>query len=264
PVVYRRIGGAPAAIHRAARRRWHRFFMARADAVVAVADAVRAETLALFRLEPARVVTIPNAVEPSRVQGADRAVARAELGLPADSPVVLSLGALSWEKDPLGAVEASAPARAADGTVVHLFVGDGPLRDPLEERVRRCGAEASVRVLPGRADVAAVLAAADVLLFTSRSDGMEGMPAVIIEAGLAGRATVAVDVAGVGEVIEHDETGVLVAHPADVGDALVALLDDPARVRALGAAARDRCEAAFTIEAVAPRYADVLARLVRR
>lgn len=261
PLVYRRIGGAPAAMRRPARRRWHRSLIRRADAVVAVAEAIRQETLALFDLDPTRVVTIPNGVDPSRVQGGDRSEARSDLGLAHDALVVLSLGSLSWEKDPLAALEASARARAADDSVLHLFVGSGPLCKVLEERASH---ERAVRVLPSTAEVAGVLAAADLLLFTSRPDGMEGMPATIIEAGLAGRATVAVDVAGVGEVIEHDETGLLVAHASDVGGALAELLGDPARLGALGAAARRRCESQFTIDAVAPRYGELLNRVAGR
>lgn len=261
PLVYRRIGNAPAAARRPERRRWHRSLMRRADAVVAVAEAVRQETLALFDVDPTRIVTIPNGVDPSRVQGGDRSEARSDLGLADDALVVLSLGSLSWEKDPLAALEASARSRAADESVLHLFVGTGPLREVLEERARHEGA---VHVYSSTADVAGLLAAADLLLFTSRADGMEGMPATIIEAGLAGLPTVAVDVAGVGEVIEHDKTGLLVARVGDIGGALAELLGDPARLSTLGAAARRHCESQFTMDAVAPRYADLLNRVAGR
>ena len=258
PIVYRRIGTAPAAMLHGWRRQWHRALMGRATTVVCVAEAVRIEAVERLGLDPRRTVTIPNAVDRRRVVASDpagaRAAVRAELDLPADAPVILSLGALSWEKDPLAALAITAPLLDGETGARHLFAGDGPLRAAVASE-----AGAGVVLAGSRPDVDRILAAADVVLFASRTGGMEGLPATVIEAGLAHRPVVAFDVAGLAEVVDDGVTGILVPH-ADhdrARRAVAGLIADGRRRAELGAAAADRCGRLFTIEAVAPRYRQV-------
>ncbi len=257
-IVYRRIGMAPAPMLAGGRRWWHRWLMRRADMVVCVAEAVRREGLDRLGLDPARTVTVPNAVASGRVVSSDvrdRTAVRAELGIAPDAHVTLSLGALSWEKDPLAALEVTA-GLVQEGLTTHVFVGEGPLRGELTAKVTALGLDGRVVVTGSRNDVGHVLAAIDVLLVVSRPDGMEGMPAVVIEAGLAARPVVASGVAGVAEVVEDGVTGAVVA-PGDragLRSALRRLIADPTRSGALGAAAAARCGERFTVESVAPRY----------
>lgn len=263
-VVYRRIGMAPAGILRGPRRAAHGALMRRASHVVAVSEAVREETIRTFGLAPGRIATIPNAVDPERLRpDRSRAETRAALGIPAEAVVVLSLGALSWEKDPLAALAVTAPLLRA-GTAFHLFAGDGPLRAELEQQVRREGLGERARVLGSRPDVGTVLAASDLLVLASRADGMEGMPATVIEAGFAGLAVAAYGVAGVPEVVVDGVTG-LVCRPGDriaLTGALADLAGDEARRRRLGEAASIRCRERYAIAEVAPLYIRLYERLV--
>lgn len=263
PVVHRRIGGSPPWIRSGPRRVAHAFLMRRASRVVAVADALRRETMRVFGLAPERIVTIPNAVDPGRVAPRrDRAAVRASLGIDPDASVLLSLGALTWEKDPQTHLLVLDQLAEHHDRLVHLFVGDGPLRPQLEDRVRGAGGDA--RFLGSRADVGDLLGAADVLLFASRPDGMEGMPASVIEAGMARVPVVAYEVAGVAEVIEHGRTGYLVPHGDVQGLAAAVrkLLSDPSHRSEMGDAARARCLERFSIGAIAPRYLEVYRRAV--
>jgi glycosyltransferase involved in cell wall biosynthesis len=256
-VVYRRIGSTPRSIARGPRRAAYGRLMRQADRVVAVAEAVREETLAVFRLPATRVVTIPNAVDAHRLAASrDRAAMRRDLGIPANAEVVLSLGALTWEKNPLVHVEVGAAALAQRPRAWHLLVGDGPLRGEVEAAIARSPTGERARLLGVRDDVGDLLAASDVLLFASCS---EGMPATVIEAGMAGLPVAGYAVAGVSEVVESGTTGLL----ARAGDSdrlathLTELLTDGGRRRAMGAAARERCRVRFDIDAVAPRYLDL-------
>jgi glycosyltransferase involved in cell wall biosynthesis len=258
PVIYRRIGMAPDHMRAGWRRQWHEQLIGRATRVVCPADAVRVEVTTRFGLQPERALMIPNAVDPARLRGSDLDPpdAREQLGLPRDASVILSLAALSWEKNPLGMLEITEPLLRENETVRHVFAGQGPLRDELCTKVSELGLEDRVVVLGGRDDVGRLFAAADLMLFASRVLGMEGMPATIIEAGLAARPVVASAVPGVSEVVVDGVTGLL-ATPGDV-EALRAgvkqLLADRERREALGAAARARCAERFTIERVAPQY----------
>jgi glycosyltransferase involved in cell wall biosynthesis len=254
PIVYRRIGSLAGWLSSRPRRALYGRLVRRAAAVVAVAESVRRETVDAFRLPPERVVTIPNGVDPGRLRPArGRAATREALGVPAEATVVLSLGALSWEKDPLGQLAVTAPLLRGRPGTVHLFAGDGPLRAELEAAARGAGLDGRALVLGSRADVGDVLAASDLVLFGSRT---EGMPASVIEAGVAGLPVAGVALDGIPEVVEDGVTGLLV--PPGDHDGLRAavgrlLANGPLRA-AMGAAARARCLERYGIEAIADSY----------
>lgn len=252
PVVYRRIGLAPKRITRGAGRIAHSHLMRRAARVVAVAEALRTETIETFGVPPHRVVTIPNAVDLERlVPARPRQDVRDALGIPSEAGVMISIGALTWEKDPQAHLDVSSLVRERHPDAVHLFVGDGPLRPALESRI--AGAGTAVRLLGSRDDVPDLLAAADVLLVASR---LEGLPGCVIEAGLLGRPTAGYALAGVPEVVDNGRSGLLVP-PEDIGalaEAVHRLLDDAALRESFGVAARERCRERFDIRKIAPRY----------
>ena len=90
--------------------------------------------------------------------------------------------------------------------VVMLLAGDGPQRAETTALVQRL-LPGRARILGEVADVRKVLAASDVLLLPSLT---EGVPAILGEAGLVGIPVVATDVGGVSTVVEDGVTGLLV------------------------------------------------------
>ncbi|HXF71607.1 MAG TPA: glycosyltransferase, partial [Actinomycetota bacterium] len=149
PLVYRRIGdrrqlrgGAP--------RTWvYGWLMRRAARVVAVADALRGELVERFRVPPSRVLTIPNGVDLRRLEGlASKDEARDLLGLPREARVILSLGALTWEKDPLGHLAVTGLVLEQHRGAFHLVVGDGPLRGRVAQAIRAGRFADRIRLLP--------------------------------------------------------------------------------------------------------------------
>lgn len=254
-IVYRRIGDATQFRGKnLLSRRAHVGLMRRAARVVSVAEALRSELVEQFGLTASRVVTIPNGVDVARLtRPRPRAEIRAELGVDSGAQVVLSLGALTWEKDPVGHVEIVRRAAKDRPRLVHMIAGDGPLRRDVEAAVDGSGAGSAIRLLGPRDDVADLLAASDVLLLASKT---EGMPACVIEAGVAGVPVVAYALSGVPEVVVDAETGLL-ASPDDMGGLstrLARLLDDDALRQRLGEAAQQRCRSRFDIDTVALEY----------
>jgi glycosyltransferase involved in cell wall biosynthesis len=254
PVVYRRIGSAPARISRGPGRFGHGQLMRRATRVVAVAEALRRETIETFRVPPGRVLTIPNAVDAERLQhGRPRQDVRAMLEIPFDAGVLISVGALTWEKDPEAHLEVSDLVRKKLPDMIHLFVGDGPLRPELERAIHERALGGRVRLLGARNDVPELLSGADVMLLASR---VEGLPGCLIEAGLVRRPAAAFALAGVPEVVQDGRTGFL-APPGDVqalARAASRLLADPDLRASMGEAAEERYRTLFDIRVVAPRY----------
>lgn len=255
PVVYRSIGDPAAWAGEGLRRARTRVLLGRMAAVTVLWPAAGDSVHALHGVPTERIHVIPNGVPAERcpVPGdEERRAARARFTLPADAPVVAVVGALAPEKRVGDAVAAVAALPGA-----HLLVvGDGPERSTLE---RRAAAAAPGRVhltgaLPGPAEA---LAAADVVVVPSST---EGMPGVLIEAGLSGIAAVATDVGGVAQVVRDGDTGVLV--PPDDVPALTAALRRALADRArLGAAARRHCLATFEIGPVADRWATLISTL---
>ena len=253
-VVYRRIGLVPPRASGGVARFAHGTLMRRAHKVVAVAEAVRQETIHVFGVPPDRVVTIPRGVDRDRLRSTrDPAALRADFGIAPDAPVVLSLGALTWEKDPQEHLDALAAVRRELPGVVHLVVGDGPLRSQVARAAAAAGSPDLTRVMGTRDDVAELLAMSDVLLLASRS---EGMPGCLIEAGMAGVPVAAYEVAGVSEVVRDGVTGFTVQRgdTQTLAERLITLLSDPGLRARLGAEARSRCEALFDISIIAPTY----------
>ncbi|HEV7760087.1 MAG TPA: glycosyltransferase family 4 protein [Acidimicrobiales bacterium] len=258
PLVYRSIGDPQAWSGQGLRRRRTALLLGRAARVVALWPAA-ADVLTTTHGIPAdRIAVIPNAVPAARCPVPDpaaRAAARRRFDLPVEAPVVVYIGALSAEKQVDAAIAA---VGALDG--VHLLVvGGGPLRAELEGR--------ATAVAPGRVTFAGVLpgpqealAAADALLLTSRT---EGMPGVVIEAGLSAVPAVASRVGGVPEIVVPGETGAL-AEPSDLVGFTDGLRSVLAAAPEMGAAARRRCLARFEIGVVADQWRDLLDQVSRR
>ena len=266
-VVYRRIGGAPPALKLQTRRLAYGALMRRADKTVVVAEALCSEAIELFRVPRSKLAMIPNGVDARRMEPSlGRRETRRALGLPGGATIILSLGALTWEKDPLAQLDLSTAALEEQENTFHIFAGDGPMRSDVERAVSERGIGDRVRILGSRDDAADLLVASDVLVFVSRPDGMEGMPASLIEAGMSGTPVVGFDVAGASEVVVDGETGFLVRWGDSVGLAsrLHQLLGDPALRAAMGKAARIRCSSLFNIDVIAPQYLDLYEGLVGR
>ncbi len=258
PFVYLSIGDPRYWAGTRARRRRAGWLLGRAAAVVAITPRARDVLIDHYRLDPECVHVIPNGRPSGRFAHAGpaaRSGARRELGLSASADVVAVVGALSPEKRVDVAIEAVAPLAG----VVLIVAGDGSDRQALETL--------AAQIAPGRViflgaidEPATVLAAADVLALSSDS---EGLPGVLIEAGLAGLPVVATDVGWVSDVVRQGETGLLV--PPDRPDLFGAALREALARRAdLGPAGRAHCLAEFEMAKVADMWQHLIEQIERQ
>ena len=234
------------------RLRLERYMANRADCVIPVsaklADYLR--TQVGVRLD--RIVVLENGVDLSRFAG-PFPYARERLGLSPENFVVGSIGRLAAPKDfetLLRAFHANA-SRIPSGVL--LIAGDGPERSALEQVARELGLAARVRFLGARQDIPEILAALDVFVLSSRSEGFSN---VILEAMASGLPVVATDVGDNARLVVPDETGILVP-PGDrpqTADALLGLYRDHALRRRLGADARRRASETFSLARMVGRY----------
>jgi glycosyltransferase involved in cell wall biosynthesis len=247
-LVYYKIGAGNARL--TGPRRWlHARFVRRAGVVAAVSDAAAREALELG-VAPERLRVIPNGRDPSRFS------LRVHCGTA--RPRLVFIAHLDPPKRPQRFCDVVAALRGRGLAVEAAIAGDGPLLDSL----RPAAAAAGVELLGNVDDVPALLSASDVLVLTSAP--MEGMPGVLIEAGLAGLPSVTTDVPGAADVVEHGETGFVVGVDDLDGlvDATAALVEDADLRARLGAAARRRCEERYGLEAGVHLWRSLLAELI--
>ncbi len=169
-----------------------------------------------------------------------------------DPPRLAFVGRFMEEKNPLGLAQALALVRDLPWQAV--FVGDGPQRAAVEEVIAAAGLTERVCftgwVQPEQA--LAEIAASDVLVIPSFS---EGLPVVAVQALGAGVALAATRVGSLDDVVQPGENGLLVDEPspAALADALRRLLADREQLAGMKAASRRRA-AAFDLTQIVARY----------
>jgi glycosyltransferase involved in cell wall biosynthesis len=144
-----------------------------------------------------------------------------------------------------------------------IHIGGGTLRDALIQTAGRLGLSHKIewRGALAQPDVLAAYREADLFVLASKvvKDGdRDGLPNVLVEAQSQRLACVSTDVSGIPELIEQEVTGLLVppGDPSALAQAMSALIRDPARRAALGAAGERRVRGNFSMRS----GIDVLAR----
>jgi glycosyltransferase involved in cell wall biosynthesis len=209
-----------------------------------------------YRLQRGKVLVIPNAVPGERFAPptpVDKALARAELGIDAESFLVLSVGDLVPEKG----VDLTIKSLSHRTRVRLLVAGEGPLRQTLENlAAEHLGDRASF--LGSVRDPRPLYAAADLLMLPSR--GGDSMPAVLIEAGLSGLPAITCPIGAISEVVKDHKTGLLVdpCDPESLSRAVDEMLAHKDLAQRFGTRAREHCAQHFTIAATAPMWNELI------
>ena len=241
------------------------------DRVIAVSHATADDLVRLGVTEEQRIVVVPPGVDlgelaalpgleaPERRSGAVRGL----IGAGADDVVVGVVGRLAPVKQVGHALDVFELLCERYPQLHLAFIGDGEDRGLLERRIANLAASADrsarVHLLGARDDMPQVLADLDLVLLTSRS---EGMPVALIEAGAAGLPVVATPVGGVPELIAHERTGFLGETVDDLAFHLADLLDRKDERAAMGGRSRLRILKRHSAEALTDRLEAVYSAVV--
>jgi glycosyltransferase involved in cell wall biosynthesis len=176
-------------------------------------------------------------------------------------PVVLMLAVFEGRKRHLELLERLPRIVARFPRVRFVFAGDGTLKDAIDARIKTLGIERNVILTGFHQHPEQLIALADICLLAS---AREGLPRVLMQYLAGGKPVIATDLPCIDEVLRHDVNG-LVARSDDLdglADAVVALLDEPARRARLarGAATTELSEwdVARMGERLEAVYADVI------
>jgi|SoiMethySBSTD1v2_1073268.scaffolds.fasta_scaffold236552_2 glycosyltransferase involved in cell wall biosynthesis len=192
-----------------------------------------------------------------------RAGIRRSLGVPADVPLVGKVARLERRKGHQYFLDMAELILRRVPDAHFIGLGAGVEHTALIAEVERRGLAGRV-LFPGfRPDIAEVLAVMDVVVLTSL---WEGLPRVLVQAAACGVPAVTFAVEGAREII-HDGVNGWVVPIRDVNglsDRVAALLSDPDRARAMGAAGRALVRDAWTVESMIRDIAALYEELVGR
>lgn len=241
--------------------RAERFMLKRAQAIICDTIEVQEEIYTQHYIQDKRVQVIFNGVDIDRFKPflphtAAVLEMRASLGLTPTDFVVGTVGRLTPIKNHQSLIDALAVSIKKYPDMKLLFVGDGELRQELEEYGQRLGLTEAIIFTGERHDIPAILPVMDVFILTSL---YEGMSIALLEAMATGRPVIASQVGGNPEVVYHGKTGYLV--PTKNIKAIVNNLEDlkenPLLRRTMGHKARDRVINLFSLTSMINNYEKV-------
>ncbi len=247
-----------------------------AQALVAPSPAIERELIAAG-FARTKIVSIPNGVaipvdetegatpgvaaETRRDARAALAVAHPGLTLAADAPLAVYTGRLHENKGLFDLVDAWPLISARRPSARLWFVGEGPLRQALAERIESRGLGNRMMVAGPFDKVDEVLEAADLYVLPSRE---EGMSLALLEAMAAGLPVVASDIPGNRLLVEHGQHGLLtpVGEVEALAEAINRLWDEPALARRLADSARARVAAEYSLARMCDEHLRLFERLI--
>jgi glycosyltransferase involved in cell wall biosynthesis len=231
---------------RIARNSFSKWKYGRVDCFIANCEAVR-EKLVSNGIPREKTTVVHEGADVERICHLPAANVHAAFYLPTHAPIVGNVGALVAQKGQHHLVDAAAVVLRAVPDARFVIVGDGELRQALEEQIRRKHLERHVFLAGFRPDALELTKGFDLFALSSLH---EGMCTSLVDAMAASKAAVATGVSGVPEVMVDGETGFLVP-PRDheaMADRIITLLKDDSLRARMGAAALRRAREHFTVD----------------
>ena len=224
----------------------------RADRVIAVSHALKAELAWIYRLPDQKVSVVYNGVPVHHFDGwIDAGAVKRRYGIGPTDPTVLFMGRLSVQKGPDLLVEAMPHLLRHYPSTKFILAGEGHLRGDLERRTRELGVAHAVRWF-GRlsaSEQSEIFRASDVVCVPSRN---EPFGIIVLEAWAAGKPVVASQIGGPGELIWHTVNGLKIyPNPDSIGWGLGTVFKDWEWARRMGRYGRTDAEAHFSWNRIA-------------
>ncbi|WP_158883348.1 glycosyltransferase [Rhodanobacter sp. L36] len=242
---------------RGSRREWlFRRSLLLTDIVVSVCEAARTGAVKQGMLPAKKARVVPNGirVESFRMaSGEMRERLHQLLDLPARVQVIGTVGRLNWAKDQASLIRAFRLLHEREPDTALLLVGDGELRNELQQCAMDEQVAGSVHFLGDRNDVPELLGGLDVFALSSVS---EGYSMALLEASAVALPIIATDVGGNSEIVKDGLTGTIVParNVTALSDAMFAMLQQAELTASLAHGARAWVEQHGSVEAMAARY----------
>jgi glycosyltransferase involved in cell wall biosynthesis len=234
----------------------------RTDRIISVNHQDR-ERLIEWGIPEHKVVTIPNGIETRHLQDSPAlAQLRGITGAPEGSLIVMQIGRLSAQKDPLAFVEGATMVLRELPETHFVMVGEGPLRQAVLDKIHDFQLDANFHLTGRVENAAALLQIADLVTLTSR---WEGLPYSLLEAMAYSKPFVTTEVNGIRDLIEPGPGGRIVP-PGEIAawsENVIALLKDPILRAELGERGREHLVASYTLAVMVDKIEKLYLDLVQ-
>ena len=180
------------------------------DRVIAVSESAKESTIKKRSIQEGKVIVLYNAIpleEFHELTPEQKEEERRRLGINPDYKIVGTVTRLREEKGNKYLLEAAVEVLKVFPKTVFLIIGDGPLREELQNLCKQLNIDENVILYGFSGDIQKFYSIFDIKVITSVN---EGFSFALIEAMAMGRAIVATDVGGPKEILKDGETGLLV------------------------------------------------------
>lgn len=233
------------------------------DSTIAVCEDTRKDMVEDLRVQPGKVTVICNGTDETIITPDRIEAIRKEFGIETGHRVVTSVGRIAYHKGSHNLIEAMETVASDLPQARFIFVGEGPLEEELKQRSQSSVLRSRVIFAGSREDAMAIIAASDLVVSASLS---EGPSMTLMETAMMSRACVATRVGGIPETVSDGETGLLTSpnDPAELATAITRLLEDDVERMQMGEAARRKWEREFTSERMVAQTEELYNRLLEK
>ncbi len=234
----------------------------RAGWISACSDDLRLRSIKMGAPEK-RIETVPYGVDLERFKQDPSAKKYVSdyLNIPSTTKIIFTAGRLVYKKGFEFLIKALPQVIDYDNNARLIIAGEGDLRDKLEQLSRSLKIDRYV-ILPGSLPhniIPKFFSASDVIVIPSVRDewgNIDGLPNVLMEALASGRPIVASRVAGIPQVIHHQENGLLVEekNPQQLAEAIIHVLKSEKLSHKLGQKAAGMSQQSFSWKHIAKRF----------
>lgn len=230
------------------------------DRIICCVGQMKESLVRIEHIRAEKVEVITNAVDEDNFSNIrPKSEVRAELGVGDDFRLIGTIGTLRIDKAQHVLLRAFSEIIKTFPDLNLLVVGDGPLRENLQNTARDLGIAKRVIFTGHRLDVADLLNVMDIFVLSSKK---EGLPLPLLEAMYMGIPCVVPRIGGIPDVVENGQTGYLFEFPdhQELSNRVLQLLQDRQLALKMGQAGREKAQKDLT----SGRYAGQLMQLYER
>lgn len=202
------------------------------DAIMTTGTGIR-DAMIEAGIDPKKFHVVPTGIDMARFVDAQPGSLRADLGIPADAPLVAQIAVIRSDKGPDIFIKAARQLIRDGCPAWFVLVGDGRARPRTEAFLAEDDCGGRIKMAGFRRDIPQILADIDLYVLAARSP--EGVPQSILQAHAARVPVVATLVNGVREVAIDGQTALCAPRndPDTLAMHIASLLGDPQRARQL-------------------------------
>lgn len=208
-----------------------------------------------------KITAIPTGIDVKRFVPGDKLIVRSKLGLAADETLIGIVATIRTWKGHQYLVDAL--AKINNDKVRLLIIGDGPIKDVVEQQIQTLGLQNKVLMAGQQEDVVPWLQAMDIFVLPSYAN--EGVPQAILQAMLCEKAIITTDAGSISEAVENERSGLIVDKKSSsaIAAALQRIIPDADLRERLGKQARLSAAANYSFDSMLDKMEKVFYSVVK-